>query len=182
MAAAKVQILLNVDQRIREACLGKSDLAGCVDKAYTRDADVNAIRDKLRAAMKLPGPSDPPDSPSPAPPPAPSGNIFSRLFSRSDAPAPTEENVYCLFVAYKIREGDVAYSRAEQVPPECRKIQEVREALEAEQRAHPAFPISGQQTDKAILDLTRPLIDELEYNSNRGGTFQNQMPPGYEVQ
>src|SRR5207244_2239300 len=122
-------------------------LISCVDAAYSNDEDVERLRAVLRAAsiFKPAKPSAPIGVPPPGPDPL------------QDKPAPItaaderdEDDIYCSFVASGIRRGDLAYSRAEQVPQQCRGMSVIREALEAAQRDRPAFPISGDETDKEI--------------------------------
>lgn len=175
---AKVRILMTEVPSIARACGDQSGdaLTNCADSAYLGSVDMEAVRSRVANSLrnaKISVPASPnsvgartsPLAAESAVPPAAEP-------STTTASTVAKDNIYCSFVTYAIRRRDLAYSRADQIPAECRSLPEVRQAFETSQRIKPAFPIAGVTTDTEIAKLKKG-IDAIGDRA----TLREQLPP-----
>jgi hypothetical protein len=169
---AKVRILMSDDPQMQQACGSAVDKTTCVDGVYGAKANSANLREQLRAklnaaAAERKAEREPATIPAPIQPPTYSVPTPATL---------PDDDMQCLFMLARIRHGDFAYSRIEQVPPECRSMPELLQALTMAQR--PGFSLAGSDTDREVARLTQPLTDEVESYRNRDNSVRDQMPPG----
>ena len=80
-----------------------------------------------------------------------------------------EQTLFCHMIMERIQSGDMQYSRDEQIPPDCRRDQEIIDALKKSKADHPYVGVAGPDTDNEIAKLLRPL-------GSHDDTIKNQLP------
>jgi hypothetical protein len=175
--AAKTRILMTEDARIRRVCGGFTGdaLVTCVDGAYAGDARSAALRAKLSDRLRQAAPGqDAAELPSqPAVASTWRDKLSSLLPGSKQRDDPNE--AYCSFVAHRVRRSDLAYSRAEQIPAECKGSDDVKQALADQKVARPMLDLDAEQ-DAADRKRLKREVDSIEALW-KDGKLRDQLPP-----
>ena len=138
----------------------------CLTSSFRRRALSAELKRRLGKPATLPedeakpGPK-PPNEPQAAPDPSPKEQVATR----------PDTSVYCLFIAHRINESDLAYSRAEQIPDECRSADEVKMALAELARRKPVIHF-----DSADREYNREQIEYLRRLWKKDPALDNALP------
>ena len=109
----------------------------------------------------------------------PAGNAPTSVGPGNTPPAPTsstspwspdEQTLFCHVVLERVQSGDLGYSRDEQIPPECRRDQEIIAALAKAKAEHPFITFAGPDTENEITRLLKPVAEQDD-------AIRKQIPP-----
>jgi hypothetical protein len=177
--AAEIAALINLDSEIGPACGQLQDraLADCVHRMKNGRSDVPWLRQVLRDALNRYSPNhgaatnpDSGTSGAVAPPESkPQQTTANKLERDSSSAQKKDDSPYCLFILSRVRRHDVAYTRMDQIPPECQEMGEMKEAL-SDNRPPVEF---GDPDEKMI----RQSVEELERQLGASSPIREQMPP-----
>ena len=172
--SAKVAILMTRDSTVHAACktYSGSALSSCAAGIVAQRSVMDYLRDRIANSLRR---SD--DSSAERAPNGQNGAVRdaqkpaqSRPQAKTELKKP-DDNLNCLFVLYRIHRHDLAYSRLDQIPPECRAMPEIKSALADNARERPSFEMSTE--DRAWIKKS---VDELD-KLLKGGALAEQLPP-----